>query len=1114
MPTTTKLLQTLESNSDRCSYLSHTFSEVAYKLIKDPIIENIRAVVKEFAELNDSARQFAELLKANSDSSSTIGPSSELLEAAEQVMELMDLLLKDFEGSVEDFAIRRRDRQFHRLFKYNLAVELSWRFDSIKGPLKLMVTTLRIAKEAEEAERLKKTAKKNSNHSKDVTNLVRECELAESWIECTRHHIIALWDAETRQQLLLGKDRKNDVLLLANWQDGPGKTASWLYNMIFKRAMESQGGKRELAQGLVYTIEPDEDAPASSSKGGKEGISAEIRRDLARVLKETPRIKERTFERELEVTPGMKELALDELVMTWVCYDAKSLRRLTDGKRSRNRKRIQDLAKKIGWYTSKGMSSEDDLDETNDQGQAQDTPPWVPSAPPSPRARSTHKPNGRNVREVDSDQSSDGPIKVEKTQECITISIAPGQDKFSSSKKLRVAKESAPRAGYSKSSESQRPQYQQQKVDFDFENGGPRQKENRSDDWDDPPIDSRRSVGGRDRSIQEQRRASLSASARDSSSSLRRSQSRPPSYLSDPRFHDIRNTGPMRPAQFASPPYQLPPPHPGLHTGYDPRTMMPMPANGFPPNHQLQNDEASELRQRLEELEKKQKAEKAREDARKLQAEVREEVRKKAEEQVEEVRKKAEKQAEEQRREMEELQKTIRDLTSRLDGRIVLHQAEVPDAPNSSYRNEDKLWEHISQLREDIKRKEEQWAEEKKGLLEERMNIIDEAEKQFQKATEERNEIIDEADEQLRKATELAKNEMKQEIERLKAEHDEEIQDMETDNKAEKEKLSKSLQDQYDEKLKAQHEQILAANKRTEYYVHELNKLKKADKEKTGEADEQFGTNYQEWREKEGEDDEDNDSSVRNPFSTRNSTEKKSTYPIIFHRQPAWANFDPDPFFRRLATSGFNVLIEQGRPAYAPSHFERVGTAGNKLRATLFWQPPTSTADADLYNSLRSNGWRPAYVRMTDYGQTWFLGANPVHVQFFTKLYVPQISPADFSRTKFGRMNESLIISTDVVEVEELKSLGHHFEVRDGKIYLDPALTSEDIDHIVARSFLAREGRDRKEYRLYNHELSSRTANVTELESEAGDLRDVRSESSSESNKERRVSFWQTWTIW
>lgn len=56
-------------------------------------------------------------------------------------------------------------------------------------------------------------------------------------------------------------------------------------------------------------------------------------------------------------------------------------------------------------------------------------------------------------------------------------------------------------------------------------------------------------------------------------------------------------------------------------------------------------------------------------------------------------------------------------------------------------------------------------------------------------------------------------------------------------------------------------------------------------------------------------------------------------------------------------------------------------------------------------------------------------------------MYKPQVTPFDISRATRGSEKESLIISKDLVEVEELDFLGHMYKEQDGKIFLDPTLT-------------------------------------------------------------------------
>jgi hypothetical protein len=57
-------------------------------------------------------------------------------------------------------------------------------------------------------------------------------------------------------------------------------------------------------------------------------------------------------------------------------------------------------------------------------------------------------------------------------------------------------------------------------------------------------------------------------------------------------------------------------------------------------------------------------------------------------------------------------------------------------------------------------------------------------------------------------------------------------------------------------------------------------------------------------------------------------------------------------------------------------------------------------------------------------------------------VYKPQVRPFDISRSSHGAEKESLVISNDLVETDELDLLGHIYREQDGKIFLDPTLTA------------------------------------------------------------------------
>ncbi|KAF1967383.1 hypothetical protein BU23DRAFT_573270 [Bimuria novae-zelandiae CBS 107.79] len=152
---------------------------------------------------------------------------------------------------------------------------------------------------------------------------------------------------------------------------------------------------------------------------------------------------------------------------------------------------------------------------------------------------------------------------------------------------------------------------------------------------------------------------------------------------------------------------------------------------------------------------------------------------------------------------------------------------------------------------------------------------------------------------------------------------------------------------------------------------------------------------------------------------------------IVFPPRAGWSELGHNQLSNHLSMSGFKPWFEEREPSAQDTSgpFERIGTGGNVLRGTLFWQPPASTAEADLYKSLL-------------FGQTWFFGAQPVHAQFFSDMYKPQVSPYRISHVRPDTEKESLIISKDLVEIDELEFLGHIYKESDGRIFLDPTLTS------------------------------------------------------------------------
>jgi hypothetical protein len=88
---------------------------------------------------------------------------------------------------------------------------------------------------------------------------------------------------------------------------------------------------------------------------------------------------------------------------------------------------------------------------------------------------------------------------------------------------------------------------------------------------------------------------------------------------------------------------------------------------------------------------------------------------------------------------------------------------------------------------------------------------------------------------------------------------------------------------------------------------------------------------------------------------------------IVFPPRAGAAEFEPNRLGNYLLGAGFKAMFEERErnPRDKRRRIERIGSSGNILRGTLFWQPPASTAEAELYKSLRNSGWRPTYVRTT-----------------------------------------------------------------------------------------------------------------------------------------------------
>jgi hypothetical protein len=127
-------------------------------------------------------------------------------------------------------------------------------------------------------------------------------------------------------------------------------------------------------------------------------------------------------------------------------------------------------------------------------------------------------------------------------------------------------------------------------------------------------------------------------------------------------------------------------------------------------------------------------------------------------------------------------------------------------------------------------------------------------------------------------------------------------------------------------------------------------------------------------------------------------------------------------------------------------------------------------------------------LNIIEYGETWFLGRQPVHVILFTINYIPQVMIDDPSQLDHQYAEEGkLYISKEWVEKDALDEIGYRYTILpDWRVSLDPKLTHADIENVVARSFLLRETRLRKKYRDFTPSGNSSIRRIDDLGSSSG----------------------------
>lgn len=131
-----------------CIQLSHSLYDIGSGLVGSSIAPVINTIAQEFAELANLAQQLSELLRDDE----TVY-TNELLEDAGKSLSRLDLLVNYFEDAITGLNGPRISRELRDLFKESRISDLTWYCRSVKEPLQLQISQLRIA--AYERQRVK-----------------------------------------------------------------------------------------------------------------------------------------------------------------------------------------------------------------------------------------------------------------------------------------------------------------------------------------------------------------------------------------------------------------------------------------------------------------------------------------------------------------------------------------------------------------------------------------------------------------------------------------------------------------------------------------------------------------------------------------------------------------------------------------------------------------------------------------------------------------------------------------------------------------------------------------------------------------------------------------------
>lgn len=833
---------------------------------------------------------------------------------------------------------------------------------------------------------------KKKKHRPDLTALIRECELAESWVEASKQVVIELQNVKRRPQTT----RTSDVMRLRDLKED---RAVWMYNIIFHRALSSRPPAARLnARGRIVKTIQTADGNATASDSERDEITDHLPPDLVR---------------ELRVTQGLKEMVVDELIQTWTLLDPKEIRHLTGPTRNTDKDEMEKSAKRFAqrYLNSEKFARVDDesppptsrrskpRSENGEQGYTigedhtdsargeepqRMTAPEVPlektnsapSRPPSPEIGTPQPPTyDQTISEQRAKQEA--PLKNVKSNTVpkegnrpYKTSLAPEPSSFPSKR--------------STSRSNKRASNQQNASKVTFEDGDPHLQQKDEGHPRSSGLAHEGSQRGRSRSDHDIGHATHPVAHFPSSRPTMYSDTDNPrgnGYV--PGFGMGSHYAPSSSVYMSKGPTQLPSGSLPSSRAYPYPLPAPTQDGHFPDKRQgrgvseeRENPKLAEMLQRIDKMEKETKAkEKARKDE--------DEARK------EEDRKRAEEEGQRHTQMVDDLKKQIRELQEsgsrneerwneekramerrleerRLEERTIFEEqayerTETTAEQDTKSRTEEKLWELIGNLQTDQRRKEEEWTTERRRKEEE---WTAERRRKEEEWMEEKNSILEEANELLEGAAE------------------------------EKQEAIEDLESEYEEKLKIEQENVRIEQKKVEHYVQYINSRYSTRKERPvtvpgstraseqqpnvfDYADGRDDSSYEYSYDDESTPEErprrsqftfynpwaDGSPPRRNPMSVAGrDSDEGSNVTIIFPPRAGRSESGPNQLGNYLSSSGFKPLFEERE---SRTRFEKIGSGGSTLRGTLFWQPPASTAEADLYKSLCNCGWRPTYVRTT-----------------------------------------------------------------------------------------------------------------------------------------------------